>query len=470
VPDASPPQRHQPNGAFGAVMPSRFAPAPARPPVRHTGWHPAAIGLAFVVMFTMVGLWITNPVRFQVASGLFVVPILFLLTLFLCARARRIGADFDIAGLMLAGLGLRVFALFYRYRFLQDAGIFHQTGSVLAESFRSLHFDVDVGAPMPGTGGMRYVTGIVEVITNNNEYATFAVFTWLAFVGCYLFYEAFVTAMPDGNRRRYALLIFLWPTLLYWPSSISKDGWMLFSIGLASVGVARVLARMRGGYVYFLVGALLGSVVRPHIPVMALVSLGLALLLARRPARHAGRATTSGVAKVAGFVVLIGIGALLATQLGDFLNARDLTVDSAITQNTDRTAQGGSAFQPANPQNPIGYAKAAVTILFRPFPFEAHGIEQLLTAVEALALAGLCIVSWRRLASVPFRLRGDPYVAYALSMVLMFIFVLGTIGNFGILARQRSQVVPFLFVLLCVNLPARTETAARVGDARDLRA
>ena len=35
----------------------------------------------------------------------------------------------------------------------------------------------------------------------------------------------------------------------------------------------------------------------------------------------------------------------------------------------------------------------------------------------------------------------------------MFIFVLGTIGNFGILARQRTQVIPFFFVLLCVVAP-----------------
>ena len=69
-------------------------------------------------------------------------------------------------------------------------------------------------------------------------------------------------------------------------------------------------------------------------------------------------------------------------------------------------------------------------------------------------------MSWRRLLSIPRRLRDDPYVAYALSIVLMLIFVLGTIGNFGILARQRSQVMPFVFVLLCVAVMARKEEPA----------
>src|SRR5262249_48883686 len=154
------------------------------------------------------------------------------------------------------------------------------------ESFRSLHFGVDPGAPMPGTGGMRYVTGIVEVVTNNNEFATFLVFTWLAFVGCYLMYEAFATAMPNGDQRRYALLIFFWPSLVFWTSSISKDGWLLFSMGLASLGVARVLTRQRGGYVLFLVGSFLASLVRPHIAMLALVAFGIALLLGRRRSTH----------------------------------------------------------------------------------------------------------------------------------------------------------------------------------------
>jgi hypothetical protein len=53
-------------------------------------------------------------------------------------------------------------------------------------------------------------------------------------------------------------------------------------------------------------------------------------------------------------------------------------------------------------------------------------------------------------------------VTLGLFYVLMFAFGFGTIANFGILARQRSQVVPFLFVLLSV-------TAAVARPARSAR-
>ena len=67
--------------------------------------------------------------------------------------------------------------------------------------------------------------------------------------------------------------------------------------------------------------------------------------------------------------------------------------------------------------------------------------------------------SVRRLASIPKRLRSEPYIIYALAYALMFFFAFATIANFGILARERSQVMPFMFVLLAI--PARAGVPQR---------
>ncbi len=434
---------------------------PAAAPER-VGWSWQAIAVSlFIGCMVLIGwLWLSNPAEYPMGSALFVVPLLTLLTVPLFVRAARSGARFDLAGLMAVGLFLRFFATAYRALHLQDAGVYHIYGSQLAESFRRLQFDVDTDRPFPGTGGMRYVTGLVEVVTNSNLYATFLVFTWLSFIGCYFFYRAFTTALPDGDHRRYALLIFLWPTLLFWPSSIGKDSWMLFTVGIASLGAARVLVRRPGGYTLIAVGLFLCSLVRPHIAVVAVIAFAIALLIGRRGPSPTG-ITPAAVAKVAGLIALLAIGAGLATRLGDFFDANDIDgVQEAIETNVGRTSgEGTSVFDAPNPQNPVGYVEAGVTILLRPFVFEADGGEQLITALEALFLAGLAIASWRRLVSVPFRLRREPYVAYATFTVLMLVFVLGTINNFGILARQRSQVMPFVFVLLCVTVATKVKEA-----------
>ena len=245
---------------------------------------------------------------------------------------------------------------------------------------------------------------------------------------------------------------------------------MVFTLGIGAVGAARVLTRRQGGYALLIVGTLLGSLVRPHVALLELVAFGLAFLIARQPAQRGVSAASVG--KVAGLVFLLVLGAVLVQRFGDTVaGSADLTdVDSVLAINANRTEQGGSAFHASDPTTPVGYVVAVVTVLFRPFPNETGGIEQTAAALEAFFLLCVFVASWRRLMTIPGRLRAQPYVTLALFYVLMFAFGFGTIANFGILARQRSQVMPFLFVLLSVTAavarPPRSARAARPARPR----
>ena len=452
----------------------RRAPEPARRPLRVElpEREPKAARpfttLAVVVGFLAFGMfafaWLIQGKPVGVA--LIEIPLLLLLTTPLFLRAARDERRFDLAGLLALGLMLRFAASYYRFLHAADALVYHQQGVRLAAEYRHFNFGVDPGQPVPGTGGMRVVAGVVEVFTNGNMFGTFLVFTWLGFIGCYFFYRAFVTALPDCDAKRYALLVFLWPTMLYWPSSIGKDCWLIFGLGIASLGAARIFRRRTGGYTLLLVGTLLGSLVRPQVVLLLAVGFAVALLVGRRADRP-GAVTPAAIGKIAGLVVVLALGGYLANRTADLLNAQDINVSvtSALATNANRTAQGNSNFSAANPQNPVGYVQDAVTILFRPLPFEAHGIEALGTSFEALGLLVLTIVSWRRLLSIPRRIRPEPYVALAIAFILMFIFAFGTIANFGILARERSQMMPYVFVLLSLVAMAPVTRDKRVAPA-----
>jgi len=435
--------------------PAAPEPAPSRFP-----WTTIAV----VVLLATLGLyawgWLVGGNAVGVA--LIEIPLLMLLTTPLFIRASRDEQRFDLGGLLAVGLLLRFAATYYRFAHAADGAAYHLAGAELAHSYRHLGFNADPKFPVPGTGGMRIITGVVEVFTNSNAFATFLVFAWLGFFGCYLFYRAFVTAMPDADHRRYALLILLWPTLVFWPSSIGKDCWMVFTLGIAALGAARVLMRRPGGYTLLLLGLVAGALVRPHVSLLFAVAFGVALMLGRRADRP-GAFTPTVVAKAAGLVVLLALGGYLVSRTGDLLKTQDVTggsVDSALSINALRTSQGGSSFSAASPTNPIGYGIAAVTIMFRPLLIEANGTEGLATSLEAMFLFGLCLASWKRLASIPRRLRSQPYVAMACAYILMFFFAFGTIANFGILARERSQMMPFVFVLLALTvMPPRPKLA-----------
>ena len=88
-----------------------------------------------------------------------------------------------------------------------------------------------------------------------------------------------------------------------------------------------------------------------------------------------------------------------------------------------------------------------------------------MTSIEAMGLLVLAILSWKRLKSIPKRIRPEPYVTLACSYILMFFFAFGTIGNFGILARERSQMMPYVFVLLSLTAVATSTREKRAAPA-----
>src|SRR5204863_3854856 len=101
----------------------------------------------------------------------------------------------------------------------------------------------------------------------------FFIFSWAGFWGLYLFYRAFCIAVPEGDHRRYALLILLLPSLLFWPSSLGKEAWMTLGLGLFAYGGARIITHQRYGFMVVLAGVLATAAVRPHVAAMGLLAL-----------------------------------------------------------------------------------------------------------------------------------------------------------------------------------------------------
>lgn len=433
--------------------------------------------LAAFALFAL-GEWLWNR---HTGPGLIVAPVMIAVVFFVLRRKVAAETRFDLGGLLLTSLGLRLLFSSPRFDSATDAVVYNREGARLADSFRSLNFihvDVGAAASVPGTGSLRYIAGLVHLTTGSSFFGSTLVFGLMAFAGTWLFYRAFQTAIPDGDHYRYAKLIFLWPSLLYWPSSIGKDSWMLLAIAIASLGTARLLTRARGGYVLIFVGLAGSAVVRPHVTLLVFVAIGIAFLIGRRDThRIPGQVSLGGVTKVIGIVVLLVAGSLLAPATARFLKLDDLTGDSvsnAIEATQAQTGEGGSAFTPPDPNSPIGYPIAVVTVLFRPLPGEVSGAQGLLSGIEGGVLVVITVLSWRRLWGAVTRLRSQPYITYAAAYLAMFAYAFAALANFGILARERVQVTPLFFVLLAVP-PARRKqvddpSSASVGRSPGTRA
>jgi hypothetical protein len=391
--------------------------------------------------------------------------ILFLLPILLAAswpaflRQARRERDARLAQLLMLALVLKLFGSLVRYwvaihvyEGVADAIQYHQVGADLARRFAAGHFDTGLSS-LSSTDFIRFFTGVIYTVTGPSIYAGFLLYSWLAFWGMFFLYQAFTIAVPDGNRRSYARLLFFLPSMLYWPSSIGKEAWMLFALGLAAKGTARLLTgRTWGGLVLAGTGLWLATLVRPHVGGMAALGLLVAYLLARPPRRLG---MLGAVIKLFGLAVLLVVAVVLLGQIQRYLLDKGIDpaegVNSVLAESARRTSGGGSGFQaPSTSTSLLGLPYATVTILFRPFPFEAHNAQAAVIALESTLLLCLTVARRRTIWRAVRHLRRWPYVAFVVVYTAGFVVAFASISNFGILARERVQLLPFFFVLLAV--------------------
>jgi hypothetical protein len=412
---------------------------------------------------TTIGLLII--VRAQLSGFLvilFLVPVLLAASWPAFVRQARRERNARIATLLLLALVLKLLGSMVRYLVAvyvydgsADAMAYHDYGTVLAMRFRAGEFDTGLES-LSDTNFIRFFTGVVYTVTGPSVHAGFLLYAWLAFWGMFSMYRAFTIAIPDGNRLSYARLLFFLPSMLYWPSSIGKEAWMLFALGLATFGTARLLTgRAWRGLVVAGIGLYLATLVRPHVAGMAGLGLVAAYLLARPP-RRLGAA--GPVVKLLALVALIGVAVLLLGKTQSYLLNKGIDpadgVNSVLTESARRTGQGGSSFAaPSVVTSPVKLPLAMVTILFRPFLFEAHNAQVAVTALESTLLLCLTVSRRRSVWQAIRHPRRRPYVAFVVVYMTVFVVAFSTVANFGILARERTQLLPFFMVLLAI--PAR---------------
>lgn len=461
------PDRKNRAGSTPSPVPSPTAEATTSLPSNRS-WRSAAAA-AFLVAGALF-LWQSGREEGSTASGFLAAPLLAAALALAIRRASRRERAFDLTGILWLGLGLRFCGAVFRNMWAADGAGYHVEGVRLAEAYRLLDFSIDPGREIPGTGFLRVISGVVHVLAFQDRFTSFLAFTSLGFLGSLLLYEAASTAFPDLNRHRYAVLMMIWPSLVFWPSSLGKEAWMLFMIGVVAYGASRLfMSRWLVGFATIAAGLLGTTMVRPHVAMMLLVATCSALIVLRSSRTAAARQDEESVGrkarqaagigiKAAALALLVVGGGLLASQTASVLKLDDTGVGdltSGLDATEAQTTQGDAGFTPFVVRSPVNYPPAFVTVLFRPFPFEARNAESLLTAGEGVVLIVLLATSWRSLLRLPSIIRRNAYVGFAAFYILAFVFAFSSIGNFGILARQRTQVLPFVLLLTCLSAAVR---------------
>lgn len=355
--------------------------------------------------------------------------------------------------------------LTYGYDSGGDATRYSQEGAALARSYL-------FGDPAPhivGSDATAFVsrfTGWVYTILGPHMLVGFMVFGLLAFLGTYCWYRAITTAIPFVHRRAYLIALMIVPSVVFWPSSIGKESLMQLGLGVMALGTAHVLTRrlVLGSALLALAGWLVYTV-RPHLVAIAMASLAIAYVLGRR--ERLGYQPFAFLLRGIGYAVVVAITIVALQSAAAFLQIEDFsssTLETRLEEQTERTQQGGSSFDPGDSSlSPLRLPVGFVMVAFRPFPFEADSSLMLLASFEGMVLAGLFVARWRAVAASLRNVRSHPFLLYCWGLLAAYSFAFSSFANFGLLARQRSLVIPALLAVIAVDPAAAARARKRAG-------
>ena len=432
-----------------------------------------SLGLAVIGTYVIVLAWAMQNVSYDFWGAMLLFPLLAAISVPVVWRICRDDPE-PMPGLMALALVAkllaalpRYFVIFQVYGGAADAPRYHAAGADIAERFHAGQLSLFSLIPhSQGTKFIEELTGFVYTFLGPTKVGGFMFFSWIGFWGLFLMYRAALIGFPEIHARRYAYILFFAPSMLFWPSSLGKESWLMLALGVTFYGAARFLSQMRGGIPLAALGSVMSGYVRPHVTAIVVVSLGVAALFQRSASRTEKFSPTRKLIGIA--VVAIGIS-IAVTQAARFLGTDKSNGVSAVTNAFDivhgQTTGGGSAIDTETPNSPLQFPRAFVSVMFRPTLIEVRNGTSLIAALETTALFVLFAASWQSLKELPYWLFRRPYMLFCLLYVGIFAFAWSSIGNLGIIARQRVLAWPFAFVFVALPSAADRRRTAKLLSA-----
>lgn len=257
-------------------------------------------------------------------------------------------------------------------------------------------------------------------------------------------------------RSRYVYMLLFLPGLHFWTSAIGKDAPIFLSVAMCTWAAFRLHRR----YLAFGAGLAIALLVRPHIALIALISLAMTVLVARN---------TSLLSRVALLAVaLAGIGSV-AGLVQDSFNGLNISNTDSVTEFIE--TKSSVSEESGGDVNIIGAAFPVklFSLLFRPFFIDATGLLGYVASLENVVLLLVIGTLLWRLGTAIAVARGALFARFAAFFFVMLTILLAMVNyNVGLGLRQKMMMMPALLVFFAAMLAvrkARKRTVYGLGAA-----
>ena len=361
----------------------------------------------------------------------------------------------DLGSLVLSSLASRQVVVslivfwvlpYYAGRNSADASWYDSQAAGLADLIRAGAWsEIHIGL---GSDVVSFLTALMYLPFGPSPEGVVVVSGLVGFIGSLLFVAAAWVSLPENRLRGYAAFVLLLPSILFWSSLFGKDSFIFCGLGICAFAVARWLKYGRwGDLLGIAIG--LGAVYafRPHIALAVALSLTLVEGVRRRQ-RGAGAKSIAVLALLV--PTLIG-GVAAVSEFTGVAEVSQESVAARINQQGLETVGGESTVETRASVGIGGFItqlpSGIFRLLFRPFPWEARTIFMFVAALDNLVLIAILIANRSTIMDTLRHLRTQPFALFSCALALLLMMIFSTIPNLGLLARQKTQITPFLYVL-----------------------
>jgi hypothetical protein len=299
-----------------------------------------------------------------------------------------------------------------------------------------------------GNNAYRFFLGLFYAVTGASEFVTYTLNGALGFCGLMMLLD--VLCRHSRCHRLPAsitLMTGLLPSAILWTTANLKEGATLW--GICAMYYFTLSGRSHAGRTpraLPVIGFLTIAILRPHIAAIWLVAVSAGAMI------QAKRFGTFAASIAAGGVLLAMLNAYAPTVMEDAMGAGVSTTlaDRYSTLSSNDNLNGVAL----TGNNPLPIISGLTLILFRPWPFEATNVTELLVGFEVWVLAVLGFLCWKR-AHVSWRVLMHPAVATQITALLALGFFFSYMYNMGLVVRQRLMCFPAVLFLYFYPLLAK---------------
>jgi hypothetical protein len=324
-----------------------------------------------------------------------------------------------------------------------DAWIYDNWAANFAEYFRAFDFSPFYVESMWRNGQLFYTNFVAYpaaffmIFTFDNEFGIYLLFSAVCFAGLVLLFKSFRKNYPFLDQKNILFWILMFPALWFWTSTIGKDAFMFLGMGVVCLGITN----KKLNYIYIMIGLAILYAFRPPTAYVAVLALGSFFILNLKDS------WLLRIFKIsAGLVIIIFLANYLSDQWGveEFSNEELTELQSGTLRNNEY----GTGVLDEKSGGIGSIPQGIVDVLARPFLWEIRNILTFASAIEINAV--LFLLFWKRKSVVRFVKDSLTHRLSTFTLAFVFIYVV-TVGlfenNIGLIARHRSIIFPFLFLM-----------------------